>query len=123
MVVEEMLVSEDEIEENYFILCTFGVARCAFFSTENYIISIKQNPKEGSRAPSRVETPSPSVAGLGPWGPVGSRQVGVSAPGTEPVRRKHQECTVTPPIPPAAGWVTPASPLLFPGGTTVFFWK
>lgn len=31
MVVEEMLVSEDEIEENYFILCTFGVARCAFF--------------------------------------------------------------------------------------------
>lgn len=31
MAMEEMLVSEDETEGNYFILCTFGVARCAFF--------------------------------------------------------------------------------------------
>lgn len=75
----------------FFVL--LGLLAVLFFSTENYIISIKQNPKEGSRAPSRVETPSPSVAGPGPWGPVGSRRVGVSAPGTEPVQRKHQECT------------------------------
>lgn len=54
---------------------------------------MKQNPKEGSRAASRVEMPSPSVARLGTWGPVGSRHLGISAPGAEPVQRKHQKCT------------------------------
>lgn len=40
--MEEMLVSEDEIEENYLYFVLLGLLVALFLSTENYIISTKQ---------------------------------------------------------------------------------